>query len=186
MAVICRWDTLSVWKCKLQNIHHVHRTTFTKHLFATQPTCYDSVNLLIYNKKAYLIISYLNYIYIYITITYFKHIYTPTPSFSNFSIQSICATPNFKSWIRPWLRIQISQFRVSARRALTIPLWCATDGEGMPLLTGYGRDVDEHVITGLVDELLRTGDHNMSDLQHTQVTASRVECLAQIRIRLKK
>ena len=56
----------------------------------------------------------------------------------------------------------------------------------MPLLTGYGRDVDEHVITGLVDELLRTGDHNMSDLKNTEVTASRVECLAQIRIRLKK
>ena len=30
MAVICRWDTWSVWKCKLQNIH---RKTFTEHLF---------------------------------------------------------------------------------------------------------------------------------------------------------
>ena len=30
MAVICRWDTLSVWKCKLQNIH---RITVTEHFF---------------------------------------------------------------------------------------------------------------------------------------------------------
>ena len=30
LAVICRWDTLSVLKCKLQNIH---RITVTEHLF---------------------------------------------------------------------------------------------------------------------------------------------------------
>ena len=46
MAVICRWDTLSVWKCKLQNIHRI--TTVTEHFYATQPRCYDSVDLLKY------------------------------------------------------------------------------------------------------------------------------------------
>ena len=44
MTVISGRDTLLIWKCKLQNSHAI---TATELFSATQPKCYDSVDLLI-------------------------------------------------------------------------------------------------------------------------------------------